>query len=139
MQSLIRLLKKNKSVRCENPLKTADIIQTQKALVKQGCPFLPAEFIDFLKSCNGAKGVDSVIFGIPPLANEDLDIIKFNQALTMPKGYAVLGMDDFCYLVYDQQSEQYRLLTRDSGVILETFNQNELEDALTGIIHLDEL
>ena len=139
MGALLKLIRKNKSARTEPPLEKKDIIVAQKELVKDNCPFLPAEFIRFLENYNGVEGVDSAILGIPPVQNKALDLIAFNKIRKTPQGMTILGYDDFCFLIFDNNLEQYALISHDLQTTLETFAKEEWEDALLSIIHFDNV
>ena len=139
MSALLKLIMKNKSAKAELPLQKKDIIFTQKNLHQNGRPFLPTEFIRFLEKCNGVEGIDSAILGIPPVQNKRLDLIAFNQIRDMPQGKTILGYDDFCFLIFDNNQEQYALISHDLQTTLETFEKDEWEDALLSIIHFDHV
>lgn len=138
MRFLEKLVLQNKSAVAEKPLQ-ADVIALQKEFVRHGLPFLPSEFICFLKKFNGVKGIDSSILGIPPLQNKMLDIWDVNQKIQLAKNQIIIGYDDFCFLLYDGNAEQYTLVTRDLSATLETFEKDEWEDALLSIIHFDNV
>ncbi len=111
-----------------------DVIETQKELVKMGYPFLPLEFIGFLKNYNGLKGEDCGILGISP-ADRVLDILVFNEIHNGSKDMVILGYDDFCFLVYDEVQKDYLLVDRQTGDELESFSADGLPEALNAIIH----
>ncbi len=136
---MIELLKYiNSSCSChkEESLQTIDIIKTQKELVKKGCPFLPKEYIEFLKNYNGISAADCGILGIPPLDDNRLNIIEYNANNNASTDVAILGYDDSTYLIYDNKENTYKLIDRVSTVVLETFLSNELAFALNSILHL---
>ena len=139
MGALLKMIRNNKSARAELPLEKKDIIVAQKELLKDKHPFLPTEFIHFLEKCNGVEGIDSAILGIPPVQNKALDLIAFNKMKNPPQGKTILGYDDFCFLIFDNNLEQYALISHDLSTTLETFEKHEWEDALLSIIHFDNV
>lgn len=139
MGELLNLIRKNKGSKTALPLQKKDIIAAQKELNKDKLSSLPADFIRFLEKCNGVEGVDSTILGIPPIQNQTLDLIAFNKLKNTPQGMIILGYDDFCFLVFDNNQEQYALISHDLQTTLETFEKEEWEDALLSIIHFDNV
>ena len=118
----------------KTPFMTKDVIETQKELVKSGYPLLPLDFITFLKSYNGLRGEDSAILGISP-KNRELDIVVFNEIHNGSEDMIILGYDDFCFLVYDEQEKDYLFVDRTTGEELESFSADGLAEALSAVIH----
>lgn len=134
MMNLINILKENGYEVEETPFAKQDVIETQKQLVRMGYPFLPLEFVSFLKSYNGLRGEDSAVLGIDP-KDKSLDIITFNEIHNGSKDMVILGYDDFCFLVYDEKEKDYLLVDRDTGDELESFSVDGLPEALSSIVH----
>ena len=136
MKRFLELIDNSKLCYKEKPLQSIDVIITQKDLVKMGCPFLPTGFIDFLKQYNGLTSSDSVIFGIPPLENESLNIVDFNARYNTLPNMAILGYDDSAFLVYDNAENKYKLIDRYDDVMLDEYLEDELVYALNSILHI---
>lgn len=136
MQRLLNLIEKNNVCHKEAPLKTVDVIKTQKELVKLGCPFLPVEYIDFLKQYNGVSSSDCAILGIPPLDDDRLNIVEYNSQFNASSDITILGYDDDAYLVYDNQENNYKLVERTTMQVLEVYSNDELVYALNSILHI---
>ncbi|MBO4284674.1 MAG: hypothetical protein J5895_00370 [Alphaproteobacteria bacterium] len=134
MEKFIKTIQKECALKKQQPLEAAKLIVAQKALAKEGYPLLPADFIDFLKICNGVKGEDSAVLGIEP---EDmlLDIVSFNKAHNAANCKVILGYDDFCFLVFDASKQCYLLLDREDGEELDDFSKDSLAYALSAILH----
>lgn len=136
MNRLLELIAKSDVCHKENALKSVDIIRTQKDLVKMGCPFLPVEFIDFLKHYNGVSASDCAILGVPPLEDDRLNIVEFNKQYNGSTNMAILGYDDSAFLVYDNNENLYKLLDRADLVLLDEYAPDELVYALNSILHI---
>lgn len=139
MSTLSRMILKSRQITPEAPWKVKDVIEAQKELVLKSGVFLPLSFIAFLKVCNGLEGADSAVLGIPPVKNERLNIINFNAQRDLPEKTLILGYDDFCFLVYDDHDKLYKLTDKETGMILESFEETKWEDALLSIIHIDDV
>ena len=137
MIELINYIKKSNFYHKEKPLQVTDIIKTQRELVRQGCPFLPTAFIEFLKYFNGIRASDSAILGIAPLDDKSLNIVDFNVRLNASKDVAILGYDDEVFLIYDG-TEAYAngVSSEDRQVGTSAFNIN-YDDNTNDIISLD--
>ena len=131
---LAQIAKSNRYIK-EAPLEAVDIIKTQKKLVQQGYPFLPVEFIDFLKYHNGLSTSDSAVLGIPPLENESLNILTFNQNYNAVANTAILGYDDMYYLLFDNLKQRYMLVDRIGFDVIEEYLSDELVYAINSILH----
>lgn len=136
MNRLLELIAKSDVCHKENALKSVDIIRTQKDLVKMGCPFLPVEFIDFLKHYNGVSASDCAILGVPPLEDDRLNIVEFNKQYNGSTNMAILGYDDSAFLVYDNNENLYKLLDRADLVLLDEYAPDEIVYALNSILHI---
>ena len=134
MMNFIQTLKENGYKVQETRFAQKDVIETQKELVKQGYPFLPLEFISFLKSYNGLRGEDSAILGVLP-KDKGLDIVTFNEIHNGSKDMVILGYDDFCFFVYDEFQKDYLLVDRETGDGLESFSAEGLPEGLSSILH----
>ncbi len=132
--NFIQTLKENGYKVQETRFAQKDVIETQKELVKQGYPFLPLEFISFLKSYNGLRGEDSAILGVLP-KDKGLDIVTFNEIHNGSKDMVILGYDDFCFFVYDEFQKDYLLVDRETGDELESFSAEGLPEGLSSILH----
>ena len=138
MTDFLDFLARSKYVELEKPLEIKDVIQAQKELVREGFPFLPTDFLEFLRHYNGVKAADSAILGIPPLPHPDLDIKSFNQEFNTDSDKVILGYDDFGFLIYDSQNKVYQLVDRGGVMVLEEFAEDELGYALNSVLHVDE-
>ncbi len=136
MIELINYIKKSNFYHKEKPLQVTDIIKTQRELVRQGCPFLPTAFIEFLKYFNGIRASDSAILGIAPLDDKSLNIVDFNVRLNASKDVAILGYDDEVFLIYDGTEDKYKLIDKHDMVVIDHFLNDELAYAINSILHL---
>lgn len=136
MIELLKCITKNNICHKEKPLQSADIIKTQKSLILQGCPFLPVDFLSFLKHFNGVKASDSAILGIAPLEDDSLNIVEFNARFNFAENKAILGYDDSTFLIYDNTDNRYKLVDRYDMIVLDVFSDNELVYAINSILHL---
>ncbi len=138
MDEFLEFLAQNKYIERENPLDVKDIIKAQKTLVHDGFPFLPTEFLEFLRHYNGIKAQDSAVLGIPPLKNPELDIRNFNREFNATPENVILGYDDFSFLIYNHQNNVYQLVDKTGTMVLEEFFEGELGYALNMVLHIDE-
>ena len=106
--------------------------------MRVGFPFLPTDFLEFLRHYNGVKASDSAILGIPPLENPELDIKAFNQEFNAAPDKVILGYDDFVFLIYDHENKVYQLVDKSGALVLEEFAEDELGYALNSVLHVDE-
>ena len=100
MNKLFSFLSQKANLKDTLPPLSLDVIEAQKALLKAGFVPLPEEFIGLLKTYNGLKADDGMIFGISP-KNKDFDIIAFNKAHNISEHKIILGFDSFDFLVFD--------------------------------------
>lgn len=136
MDNFIKSLKESKYLEPETPLAVKNTIIAQKELTKQGLVMLPTAFIEFLYHCNGVSAQDSCILGIPPVNNNKLDIIEFNKDYNRSDDMVILGYDDFAFLVYNTTSKTYQLVDKESQMVLEEFQDNELKYAVMSVLHV---
>ena len=136
MLRLFKLIESSNICHKEKPLQLIDVIKTQKDLVKMGCPFLPVEFIDFLKQFNGVSASDCAILGIPPLDDNRLNIVEYNMQFNASDDVAIIGYDDSAYLIYDNSENKYKLIDKNDMIVLEEFLNDELVYALNSILHI---
>lgn len=134
MKRLLEQIAQTNRYKKEAPLETIDIIQTQKTLVKDGYPFLPVEFIEFLKHYNGLSATDSAVLGILK-NNSSLDIYAFNKVFNAIENTAILAYDDMTYLVFDNNENSYKLVDRTDFVTIDEYLSDELVYALNSILH----
>lgn len=135
MIELINYIKKSHVCHKEEPLNIVDIIKTQKELVRMECPFLPADFIEFLTTFNGIRASDCAILGISPLQDKALDIVEFNNQFNDSPDTAILGYDDSVFLIYDNTENNYKLIDKNNMMVVEEFLNDELVFALNSILH----
>lgn len=134
MKRLLEQIAQTNRYKKEAPLETIDIIQTQKTLVKDGYPFLPVEFIEFLKHHNGLSATDSAVLGILK-NNSPLDICTYNKVFNAIENTAILAYDDMTYLVFDNDENTYKLVDRTDFVTIDEYLSGELVYALNSILH----
>ena len=108
MKRLLEQIAQTNRYKKEAPLETIDIIQTQKTLVKDGYPFLPAEIIEFL---------------------------KYYKVFNAIENTAILAYDDMTYLVFDNNENTYKLVDRTDFVTIDEYLSGELVYALNSILH----
>lgn len=138
MKNFVSMLKKSADISIEAPLESKNVILTQKELVRNGYPFLPVSFLEFLQLCNGISGIDSAILGVSPDGSDNLDIIAYNQLFNATADLVIIGYDDFAFLVYNRAQNLYQLVDRDSNMVLEGYQEQELKYALNTILHAND-
>ncbi|MDR1694193.1 MAG: hypothetical protein LBR70_03255 [Lactobacillaceae bacterium] len=106
---------------------SADIADTQRALVENKIATIPNSFIDFLESINGINYKGGEIFGINPPSNLAGDILDINlkQERFIKSKYIILGVDDFDYLVYNQEKSLYQIIDKSDLEVLEEYPEAE--------------
>ena len=83
----------------------------------------------------GTKRSDSAVLGIPPLENESLNILTFNQNYNAVANTAILGYDDMYYLLFDNLKQRYMLVDRIGFDVIEEYLSDELVYAINSILH----
>ena len=125
---------KDKNVEKGEDLEAEALIVAQKVLHNMGLDFIPRAYADFLHKYNGVKHNGVYLFGAT--VDDDLDIIDKNEQMQRPQNTILLGCNDFDLLCYDFKLKQYQITDRTDFEVLETYNENELDEALTAIFNV---
>jgi len=128
--SFIDLIK-DKNVTKGEDLEAEALIVAQKVLCNMGLDFIPRSYADFLHKYNGIKHDGVYLFGAT--VDDDMDIIDKNEQLDKPQNVILLGCNDFDLLCYDFKLKQYKIVDRSDFEVLETYSDDELDNALTAI------
>ncbi len=136
MKKLMEFLTSHKEFDIEAPLDAKDLILLQKNFAKNNYPMLPLSFLHFLQHANGISTGESVILGINDGAGEVPDIVMYNQMFNQTNDQVIIGYDDFDFLVYNHTSQKYQLIDREDNVVVEEYAEDDLEYALTSVLHI---
>ena len=115
-------------------LESEALIVAQKVLYNMGLSFIPDAYGKFLKKYNGVKAGDCYLFGAT--VDDDLDIIDQNKLMNKPDNTLLLGYNDFDLLCYDFKQKNYKIVDRSDWKVLETYGENDLDDALLHIFNI---
>jgi len=136
MKKLMEILQHHKEFEVEVPLDVKDLILLQKNFAKNNYPMLPLSFLHFLQHANGVSSGESVILGINASSDELPDIVAYNQMFNETSDQVIIGYDDFDFLVYNHTAQKYQLIDREDNVVVEEYAENDLEKALTSVLHI---
>lgn len=125
---------KGKNIVTGEKLDAESLIVAQKVLCNMGLDFIPRSYADFLHKYNGAKYEDACLFGAT--VEDDLDIIDQNEQTQKPENTILLGCNDFDFLCYDYKKKQYQIVDRTDFEVLDTFEDDEVEDAICEIFNV---
>jgi len=112
-------------------LETEALIVAQKVLCNMGLDMIPRTYADFLRQYNGLKHNGVYLFGAT--VEDDLDIIDKNEQLDKPQNTILLGYNDFDLLGYNFKQKQYQIIDRADFEVLETYSEDEMDEALASI------
>ncbi|MBP5353185.1 MAG: hypothetical protein J6Y91_05420 [Alphaproteobacteria bacterium] len=132
-QKFISYLQKQKFKQGET-LESEALIVAQKVLYNMGLSFIPDAYGKFLKQHNGIKAGDCYLFGAT--VDDDLDIIDQNKLMRKPDNTLLLGYNDFDLLCYNFKQKNYQIVDRNDWKVLETYDENDLDDALLHIFNI---
>lgn len=115
-----------------------ELIFYQRKLRLNNFPCIPEDYIKFLHQYNSLIGNNFWLFGIKPRKNNDMDIIFENIAINHPnkKQCLILGFDDVCYLIWNQQTLSYQLIDKNDFEVLN--NYQTCSNALTDFLGLNK-
>lgn len=123
MQNLVKTISTLEEIQYGKPASTKEIIQEQKALQNQGYPLLPAEYIELLHHYNGILYNNAALYGISPLGDFFLDILKENILINNSDPNKIyLGDNDFDYLAYNQIEHSYQIIDKEDKEVLHTYS-----------------
>ncbi|MBR1601000.1 MAG: YrhA family protein [Alphaproteobacteria bacterium] len=122
---------KDKNIVKGEILESEALIVAQKVLCNMGLDFIPPSYANFLKYCNGIKYNGVYLLGAT--VDDDLDIIDKNEQMDKPENSILLGYNEFDLLCYDFKSKQYKIIDRSDFEVMDTYEENEIDDALSAI------
>lgn len=125
---------KDKNIVTGEKLEAEALIVAQKVLCNMGLDFIPRSYADFLHKYNGVKYDDACLFGAT--VKDDLDIIDQNEQTQKPENTILLGCNDFDLLCYDYKKKQYQIVDRADFEVMDTFEDDEAEDAICEIFNV---
>ncbi len=128
--SFIDLIK-DKNVTKGEDLESEALIVAQKVLCNMGLDMIPRHYADFLHRYNGLKYDGTYLFGAT--VDDDMDIIDKNEQMSKPDNCILLGYNEFDLLCYDFKQKQYKIVDRSDFEVLDTYEENEIDDALSAI------
>lgn len=96
-----------------------------------GLDMIPRHYADFLHKYNGIKYDGTYLFGAT--VDDDMDIIDKNEQMSKPDNCILLGYNEFDLLCYDFKQKQYKIVDRSDFEVLDTYEENEIDDALSAI------
>lgn len=128
--SFIDLIK-DKNVTKGEDLESEALIVAQKVLCNMGLDMIPRHYADFLHRYNGLKYDGIYLFGAT--VDDDMDIIDKNEQMSKPDNCILLGYNEFDLLCYDFKQKQYKIVDRSDFEVLDTYEENEIDDALSAI------
>ena len=124
-------LVKDKNIAKGEDLEAEALIVAQKVLCNMGLSLLPKSFTDFLHLYNGIKYDGIYILGAT--VDDDMDIIDKNEQMDKPQNTILLGYNEFDLLCYNFELKQYQIVDRSDFEIMETYNEDEMDEALAAI------
>lgn len=122
---------KDKNIDKGEDLESEALIVAQKVLCNMGLDMIPRAYADFLRAYNGIKYDGVYLFGAT--VDDDLDIIDKNEQMDKPENTVLLGYNEFDLLCYDFKSKQYKIVDRNDFEVINTYEENEIDDALSAI------
>ncbi|MBQ8481730.1 MAG: YrhA family protein [Alphaproteobacteria bacterium] len=128
----VELIERNNFAKGED-LESEALIVAQKVLCNMGLDMIPRSYADFLRKYNGIKYDGIYLFGAT--VDDDMDIIDKNEQMDKPENTILLGYNEFDLLCYDFKSKQYKIVDRSDFEVLDTYEENEIDEALTAIFN----
>ena len=122
---------KDKNIVKGEDLESEALIVAQKVLCNMGLDFIPKSYADFLRHYNGMKYEGVYLFGAT--VDDDMDIIDKNEQMDKPENSILLGYNEFDLLCYDFKAKQYKIVDRSDFEVMNTYEVNEMDDALSAI------
>lgn len=122
---------KDKNIVKGEDLESEALIVAQKVLCNMGLDFIPKSYADFLRHYNGMKYDGVYLFGAT--VDDDMDIIDKNEQMDKPENSILLGYNEFDLLCYDFKAKQYKIVDRSDFEVMNTYEVNEMDDALSAI------
>lgn len=121
MQELINnLLKTN--IQTSQGLNTAELINYQKTLYENNLPHIPKEYIELLHHFNGIVYNGAYLFGINPLEDFFLDILKENTLFPpTSENMLFLGYNEYDFLNWNQQEQTYQIIDKEDQEVLHSY------------------
>lgn len=115
-------------------LNDAEIADAQRILVDNKISPIPNSFLNFLEHFNGIAYNGGEIFGVRPPNNLAGDIVDINleQEVFIKSKYIILGIDDFDYLVFNNEKSLYQIVDKTDLEVLEEYS--EVERAISYIL-----
>lgn len=100
-----------------------DIVDAQRTLRENKNAPIPNEFIDFLETVNGIEYNGGEIFCVNPPYDFSADIVDINlgQLQFDKKKYTVLGANEFDYMVYNLEKDNYQIIDKSDLKVLEEY------------------
>lgn len=95
------------------PASDEDIKECQEDLINNDLPFMPQDYTDFLKVCNGLAFNGMEIFGTDIVTNEEhyyqlIDIVSFNEDRQVEDLLVFGRIDDDLYC-YNSKTKKYEV------------------------------
>ncbi len=136
MQELIQKLKNLPLMLTARPVSTEQVIHTQQDLKINNIAAIPLDFIELMHHINTLEFDGTYLLGINPRSYY-LDIFAENEMLNLPnkENLLILGYDEFEYLTYNQTTQCYQIIDKDTLEVLQTFS--DLVKAIKYLFKID--
>ena len=124
IKDLANCLKENVDVWCGEAVDPLFLKDCKEYLKIEGKCDLPADYVTLLRYVNGAFSDDVYLFGVQPENWPGLDDVveqneKYNSEFS--DNIIFLGTNDFDWLVYDAQTQNFQIRSRIQGEIVRIF------------------
>lgn len=136
MQELIQTLKNLPLMLTSKPATVEQIIHVQQDLKINKIAKIPQDFTELLHQLNTLEYDGTYLLGINPRSYY-LDIFAENEMLNLPnkENLLILGYDEFEYLAYNQTTQCYQIIDKDTLEVLQTFS--DLVKAIKYLFKID--
>lgn len=124
IRDLAQNLKNNADVWCGSEVDPLFLRDCKEYLKNEGKCELPADYVTLLRYVNGAFSDNVYLFGVQPENWPGLDdIIEQNEQYNSDFSGDILflGANDFDWLVYDAQTQNFQIRSRVYGDIVRIF------------------
>lgn len=132
MQKLIDNLSRSAEAQTAKGLDAAAFIAYQKSLHANGFSAVPTGYAEFLRRFNGMIFRGAYLFGMNPLGDFFLDILKENILFRLNDPQMLfLGYNEYDMLAYHPQTQCYQIIDKEDQEVLHSY-----PDAAQAIKHL---
>lgn len=122
MQNIIELIRDNPEIEKNDGVDVRLLMIEKTALKKDFFPIWTEDFDLLLKHYNGIYADGAEVWGIKPSVEFYSDIREENLALCPPEDLIILGYNEWDYLVFNAEENEYQLLDKNDLHLMETGN-----------------